>query len=429
MHDFDLLIRGAEPHPAIGVAGEMIVALAEGSAREEIDASGLLVLPGVIDSHVHFNEPGREAWEGIATGSRACAAGGTTTFFDMPLNAHPPTCDAASFDLKRAAMERSSSVDFGLWGGLVPGNVDEIEALRDRGVIGLKAFLCPSGIDDFPDVDRATLRAGMARAAALRMIVAVHAEIDHHEFRRGTSIRDYLSSRPVAIELEAISVALELAHATGCALHIVHVSSGAGVRLVAEAVLAGIDVSCETCPHYLVLNEADAERIGPLAKCAPPLRDEAERCALFSRLEAGQVLTIGSDHSPAPMSMKSDPDFFKVWGGISGCQHLLALLLDLGLGAERIRAVAAENVADRFGISSRKGRIAPGFDADLVLVDRRGVTEISADSLQYRHRHSPYLGRMLRGRVVRTILRGKTIAIDGRLVSSASGRLVKPVSN
>ena len=424
MPDFDLLIRGAEPHAAIGIADGKIAALAEGTAREEIDATGLLVLPGVIDAHVHFNEPGRTDWEGIATGSRACAAGGTTTFFDMPLNSTPPLIDAESFAKKRAIAERQSFADFALWGGLVPGNLEQLEALRDCGVIGLKAFMSGSGIDDFPKADTATLRAGMQRAAELGMLVAVHAEIDHPELRHGTTIRDYLASRPIAMELEAIALAIELAGETGCALHIVHVSSAAGVRLIQEA--EGVDVTCETCPHYLVLNEDDVERLGPLAKCAPPIREERERTQLLARLEAGAILTVGSDHSPAPMSMKTEADFFKVWGGISGCQHLLTLLFDLGIDPHRIALSTSENVADRFLLAEKKGRIAPGFDADLVLLDPHGTTEVTADSLHYRHRHSPYAGRTLHSRVVRTILRGRTIALDFRIVGAPSGRLIRP---
>ena len=426
MPDFDLFIRGASPHPAVGIADGKIAALAEGTAREEIDATGLLVLPGVIDAHVHFNEPGRADWEGLATGSRACAAGGTTTYFDMPLNSKPTLIDAEAFAKKRAIAERESFADFALWGGVVPGNVDRLESLRDCGVIGLKAFMSNSGIDDFPKADAATLRAGMKRAAELGLLVAVHAEIDHPELRHGTTIRDYLDSRPIAIELEAIALAIALAGETGCALHIVHVSSATGVRLIAEAQHAGVDVTCETCPHYLVLNEDDVQRIGALAKCAPPIREELERTELLARLEAGAILTVGSDHSPAPMSMKTDADFFKVWGGISGCQHLLALLFDLGLDPHRIALSTSENVADRFLIAEKKGRIAPGLDADLVLIDPHGTTAITAESLYYRHRHSPYVGRALRSRVVRTILHGRTIALDGRIVGAPSGRLIRP---
>jgi allantoinase len=419
MPDFDLLIHGAQPHPFIGIAEGKIAALAAGTARDEIDATGLLVLPGVIDAHVHFNEPGRADWEGLATGSRACAAGGTTTFFDMPLNSMPPVIDAAAFRAKREIAERESLVDFAIWGGLVPGNLDDLEALRDCGAIGLKAFMSHSGIDDFPKADPATLRAGMKRAGELGLLVAVHAEIDHPELRRGTSIREYLDSRPIAMELEAIRLALDLAGEAGCALHVVHVSSAAGVALIAAARAAGRDVTCETCPHYLVLNEDDVLRLGAVAKCAPPIRSEAERRALLERVLAGDVQTIGSDHSPSPMSMKTDADFFKVWGGISGCQHLLPLLLDLDLPPALIAKVTAEAVAARFRIGGRKGRIAPGLDADLVLVDPAATTDVASETLHYRHRHTPYLGRSLRGRVVRTLLRGvvpSPAAPHGRLV-------------
>jgi allantoinase len=426
MPDFDLLIRGAHPHPAIGIADGKIAALADGSAREEIDASGLLVLPGVIDAHVHFNDPGRTEWEGLATGSRACAAGGTTTFFDMPLNSTPPLIDAAAFDAKRAIAEHDSVVDFALWGGLVPGNLDQLEALRDCGIIGLKAFMSHSGIDDFPKADPETLRAGMRRAAELDLLVAVHAEIDHPELRHGTSIDDYLASRPIAMELEAIQLALDFSGETGCALHIVHVSSAAGVALIAQARAAGVDVTCETCPHYLVLNEEDVERLGAVAKCAPPIRDERERRRLCGCVADGHVQTIGSDHSPSPMSMKTDPDFFKVWGGISGVQHLLSLLLTAGFSEERIRETTSENVADRFLIANRKGRIDVGLDADLVLVERDASHEITAAELLYRHRHSPYVGRKIAARIRRTILRGQTAFLDGKLTGMTRGQLLQP---
>jgi allantoinase len=380
----------------------------------------------VIDAHVHFNDPGRSDWEGLASGSRACAAGGTTTFFDMPLNSTPPLITAVAFDAKRAIAERDSVVDFALWGGLVPGNLDQLEPLRDRGIIGLKAFLSHSGIEDFPKADPATLRAGMQRAAELDLLVAVHAEIDHPELRHGTSIDDYLASRPIATELEAIQLALEFSGETGCALHIVHVSSAAGVALIAKARAGGVDVTCETCPHYLVLNEEDVERLGAVAKCAPPIRDERERRRLCECVAEGHVQTIGSDHSPSPMSMKAAPDFFQVWGGISGAQHLLALLLTAGFSEERIQETTSENVADRFLVAKRKGRIEAGLDADLVLVERNVPHEITAAELLYRHRHSPYVGRTIDARIHRTILRGQTAYLDGRLTGMTRGQLLTP---
>src|SRR6478752_2094810 len=232
------------PMVDIGIADGRIAAIGpdlEGSAREEIDCDGLHIFPGVIDAHVHFNEPGRTEWEGFATGSRALAAGGATACIEMPLNAHPPTLDAVSFDLKRAAAEASSVVDFALWGGLVPGNIEQMDELAERGVVGFKAFMSASGIDDFSASDDLTLYEGMARAARLDRIVAVHAENDtitralaERAIAAGrTGVRDYLASRPIIAELEAISRAILFAQETGCALHIVHVSTGRGVRLVA----------------------------------------------------------------------------------------------------------------------------------------------------------------------------------------------------
>ncbi len=426
MPHFDLLIRGATNCPAIGIAGGRIAALETGLAREEIDATGWLVLPGAMDAHVHFNEPGRAHWEGIATGSRACAVGGTTTFFDMPLNSKPPVCNAAAFAAKRAAAEWQSQTDFGLWGGLVPGNLDRIEELHACGVVGLKAFMSASGIEDFPSADAASLRTGMQKAAALRLVVAVHAEIDHPELAHGTTVRAYLDSRPISMELEAIHLALELAGETGCALHVVHVSSAAGARLIEEARQAGVDVTCETCPHYLLLTGEDMERLGPVAKCAPPLRDDAERLALLGCVRAGLIDTIGSDHSPAPAALKTDPNFFRVWGGISSCQHLLALLFDLGLPPDRIGLLTAGAVAARFGLAPQKGQLTAGSDADLVLYDPAGETPVTAAALQYRHPVTPYAGRTLRGAVRRTILRGRTIALDGQPVGEPGGRLITP---
>lgn len=410
----------------------------DGTAREELDAAGLHVLSGVIDAHLHFNEPGRADWEGFATGTRALAAGGTTLYFDMPLNASPPTVDAAAFDAKLAAARASSLVDFGLWGGIIPGNLEHLDELDARGVIGFKAFMSNSGIEDFPACDDLTLYEGMARAARLGRIVAVHAESEALTSALATrmradgrgGVREYLASRPAVAELEAIARAIVFAQETGCALHIVHVSTGRGVAQVAEARARGVDVTCETCPHYLVLTEEDVERIGALAKCAPPLRSQEEQEALWRHVEAGNVAFIASDHSPAPAAMKQGSDFFTIWGGISGCQHLLALLLDAGhhargLPLPMLAALLSSSPARRFAIPN-KGRLAVGYDADLALVDLRGTTEVTAESLQYRHQHSPYVGRRLRGRVVRTLVRGQTVYHDGVVAAVPRGRLVTP---
>lgn len=447
---YDLVIRngtlvtesGVE-QTDIAIADGRFAAIAphvEGTRRDEIDATGLHILPGLIDAHVHFNEPGRAEWEGFVTGSQALAVGGVTAYCEMPLNAHPPTIDGASFDLKCAAAQAGSLVDFALWGGIVPGNLDQLDELAARGAIGFKAFMSNSGIDDFAAVDDLTLYEGMARAAKLGRLVAVHAENDaitgglaQRAIAEGrAAIRDYLRSRPVVAELEAIARAIVLAGETGCALHIVHVSTGRGVTLVAEARSRGVNVSCETCPHYLALTEDDMEQLGAIAKCAPPLRTQADQDALWRQLGDGTLPMIASDHSPAPATMKSDPNFFKVWGGISGCQSTLQLLLTdgyhrRGLPLPTIAARTSGFVARRFGLD-RKGRIAIGADADLALVDLAASSVLQSSDLRYRHQHSPYVGKKLRGRIVRTLLRGTTIAIDGQIVSQSIGRLIVPSS-
>jgi allantoinase len=449
MPDYDLIIAGSTlvTHAAakkadIGIIEERIAAVQPnlmGSARETLDATGLHIFPGLLDSHVHFNEPGRADWEGIETGSRALAAGGGTLFFDMPLNAHPPTLDGPSFDQKLVAAQASSLVDFAFWGGLVPGNLDRLEELSERGVVGFKAFMADSGIEDFPPADDRTLLAGMKTAASLNRIVAVHAEsqemiqqrTERFLSRPVASPREYLQSRPVQAELEAIARALEMAGETGCALHIVHVSCGAGVLLVASARKQGVNVSCETCPHYLTLIEEDVELLGAVAKCAPPLRSKPNQDSLWQYLKAGEINTIGSDHSPSPPDMKTGSNFFKIWGGISGGQHTLPLLITEGHDARylplpRIAQLIALNIAERFGLPTDKGYIGPGANADLALVDLKHPNKLKAEDLFYRHRQSPYIGRVLTCKVVRTILRGRTIYRDGQIVSGPMGRLVKP---
>jgi len=447
MSQYDLLVRNGilvtatdEQRADLAVADGRIVALGldlSGTSNEEINAEGLHVFPGVIDSHVHFNEPGRTHWEGFATGTAALAAGGATAFFDMPLNSSPPIIDAKSFDLKLQAAQASSLVDFGLWGGLVPGNREQLDELAERGVVGFKAFMSSSGIEDFSSVDDLTLYEGMERAARVGKIVAVHAEntfltgeLARRAIAEGrTGVRDYLASRPVVAELEAIARAILFASETGCPLHIVHVSSGRGVSLVVEGRARGVNVSCETCTHYLVLTEDDVERLGAVAKCAPPLRSQEEQDALWQHIYAGNLPMVTSDHSPAPAEMKTDPNFFQIWGGISGCQSVLQLLLTAGfekryLPLPRIAALTAENIARRFGLLGSKGRLALGTDADFVLVNVQSRDQLRAGDLFYRHKHSPYVGMMLRGKIVRTLVRGKTVFLEGKIVSAPLGRLL-----
>jgi allantoinase len=434
----DLVVRGDTQDIAIEDGKIVAIGPELPGAAEEIDARGLHVFPGLIDVHLHFNEPGRTEWEGGATGSRALAAGGGTLFFDMPLNSTPCTVNAEAFDRKHAALAESSITDFALWGGLIPGNVPEMAELADRGVVGFKAFLCDSGLPEFPRADDMTLFEGLREAARLGLPVAVHAE--SQEITQGLkqriapedrgSVKAFLASRPVIAELEAIQRATLLAREAGAKLHIVHVSSGRGVALAAEARARGVDVSIETCPHYLFFTEDDVERLGAVAKCAPPLRDAKEQAALWTQLLAGAVDIIASDHSPAPPELKSG-DFAQAWGGIAGVQSTLSVLLDRGyhcrqLPLERIASLIAAEPARRFRIRA-KGEIAVGMDADLALVDVLRSAQLQPEHLLQRHPlNNPYLGSTFRGCVERTLRRGETIFASGQIIARSGGRFVRP---
>jgi allantoinase len=446
---WDAVIRGGTivaadgPRPAdLAILDGQIVEVAPeiaGGAADAIDAAGCHVFPGVVDPHVHFNDPGRADWEGFATGSAALAAGGGTLFVDMPLNASPPTLDAASFDAKLAAARGRARTDFALWGGIVPGNAGRLAELAARGVAGFKAFMCDSGIEDFPAADDATLWQGMRAAADHGLPVLVHAENDavtatlaREAITAGrTAAGDYLASRPVVAELEAISRAIVLAADTGCSLHVVHVSSGAGVTLVAEARARGVDVSCETCPHYLVLTAADVERLGAVAKCAPPPRSADVQAGLWRALAAGDIAFVASDHSPAPDSLKQGSDFFAIWGGIAGVQATLGLLLEegharRGLPLVEVARLTSRGAVDRFRLGDR-GRVETGCVADLAIVDLTAAGPLCSAELHDRHKLSPYVGRTLRGRPRRTLVRGQTVFADGRPVGPAIGEFVRPV--
>jgi allantoinase len=405
------------------------------SSGHEIDATGLHIFPGLVDAHLHFNEPGRTEWEGAETGSRALAAGGGTVFFDMPLNSTPCTVTADAVDAKRAALEASSIADFGLWGGLIPSSIDQMAAMAERGVVGFKAFMCESGLPEFPRADDRTLRDGMREAARLGLPVAVHAESEEITRRlsrimTGPAVRDFLASRPVEAELTAIARAVELAGETGAKLHIVHVSTGSGVAIAAEARAGGVDVSIETCPHYLFFTEDDLESLDVVGKCAPPLRHRDEQDDLWREVLGGRVDMIASDHSPADPSLKVEGDFRASWGGVAGVQSTLAVLLERGLDGRRVRfehisALIAANPAARFRIPS-KGSVIAGNDADLLLLDTSRSYNLTASRLHQRHKISPYLGVAFRGTVVRTIRRGETIFLDGEIVATTKGRYVRP---
>jgi allantoinase len=424
---FEQIIRAKNLH--IAIDGEKIAEVAPeilAPAKRELEFPNFEALPAVVDVHVHFNEPGHEDWEGIATGSRGLVAGGGTVFVDMPLNSVPVTTTVAALNAKCERMHQSSA-DYALWGGLTPESLPHLEALADGGVVGFKAFMSHSGLPEFARANEDTLLEGMRQAATLGLPVAVHAESDAMTQRltqaaTQTDVRAYLDSRPIQAELEAIQQALEMAQQTGCKLHIVHISSAAGVELVSAAKQRGVDVTAETCPHYLWFSETDLQRLGAVLKCAPPVRSVIERDKLWAVL--GQIDIIGSDHSPAPPSLKTSSNFFQVWGGISGVQSTLEVMLTgaAARGVSGILPKLSANPAERFGLLG-KGKLEPGFDADIALVEHT-PWRLEAEDLHYRHAQSPYLGAALSTRVRRTILRGQTIW-DGTTFAPASGRWLR----
>ena len=450
---FDLLIRGGllvgertVLRADLGVRQGRIAAILApdepARAEQQLDARGLHVLPGLVDAHVHFNEPGRAHWEGFASGSRAAAAGGVTTVLDMPLNSTPPVLDPAALEAKRRAVADQSIVDYGFWGGLVDDNTAQLPALHEAGVVGCKAFLCDSGLAEYPRASESVLLAGLRALAPLGGLVGVHAEQHDLALQFGQRLRQagrrdpraWAESRPPLVETLAAETALRLAETAGARLHLVHVSAPDTVRLVAAARRRGVRASLETCPHYLALDEDDLARLGPLAKCAPPLRPRALVEDLWRCLLAGQIDCVASDHSPAGPEEKhlQADDIWPSWGGISGVQTTLPVLLTEGVHRRGlplptlVRLVAA-NPARRFGLAPRKGSLRPGADADLALVALEDEWQLEAANLLTRHPLSPFLGRRFKGRVRQTLVRGRTVYLNGQIVAPAGwGRPLRP---
>jgi allantoinase len=435
----DLAVRGGRVVGPGGVseadvlvlAGTIIgvVAPGEGTAAEQIDARGLVVLPGVVDAHVHTNDPGRTDWEGWIAATRGAARGGVTTIADMPLNSIPPTIDEAAFDAKDAAAALGAVVDYALWGGLVSADPHALRSLAECGVVGVKAFLCPSGVDEFAHLDDQTLVPALRAAAEAGLLVAAHCEDEGTVARatqtaRGKDLRAWLDSRPVEAERIAIERLAAAARETGARVHVVHVSSADGLAAVAQARRVGVDMTAETCPHYLGFGASDFSEQGPLLKCAPPIR-HGTRQRLWEQVLAGQIEYIASDHSPCSAALKTQgkADIFAAWGGITGLQSTLPLMLSegvhqRGMSLELLAQLLATRPAKRLGLWPRKGEIRVGADADLALVDPAREWTLTADALEARSGLSPYVGRHFTGAVERTLVRGRTVFQGGAVTGT-----------
>jgi allantoinase len=395
--------------------------------REIVLSADEALLPGLVDTHVHVNEPGRTEWEGFASATRAAAAGGVTTLIDMPLNSLPPTVDAAALAVKRKAADGQCSVDVGFWGGAVPGNLAELAPLHRAGVFGFKCFLLPSGVDEFPPLDRPGLAAALAEVAANDALMIVHAEdpglvTDAH----GRRYADFLASRPRAAEDTAIAGLLELAEQTGARVHVLHLSSADALPMIARAKAVGLPITAETCPHYLALTAEEVPDGDTRFKCCPPVREQGNQDALWQGLADGIIDAVVSDHSPSTADLKrlDSGDFGEAWGGIASLQLGLPVVWTEARRrghelADVVRWMAG-NTAGLAGLPG-KGRIAPGADADLVVFAPDESFTVDVDRLHHRNPITPYAGRTLTGVVRSSWLRGEPIDMDaeprGRLLT------------
>ncbi len=404
-----------------------------------VEAGDVVVLPGVVDVHVHVNEPGRTEWEGFDTATRAAAAGGVTTLVDMPLNSVPPTTTVAALAAKRAAAAGKAHVDVAFWGGIVPGNLAELPALADAGVVGFKAFLVPSGVDEFPCVDLAELEAAMRLLAARDALTVVHAEAPGPLAEAAAEAagqdprryRTWLASRPDRAEVEAVAQVAALAERLGARAHVLHLSSAEALVPLARARAAGARVTAETCPHYLTLAAEEVPDGATAFKCAPPIRAAANRERLWAALAGGGLDLVASDHSPCPPALKrpADGDFLAAWGGIASLGLALPLLWTearrRGHGLAELAEWLCAAPARLAGLAG-KGALAPGNDADLVLFDPEAAFTVDPAALAQRHPVTPYAGRTLHGVVRATYLRGRQVWDGTRLTAIARGTLLAP---
>lgn len=404
-----------------GLITGIIGGLAIGEGFDLEDAGEKVVMPGIIDPHVHINEPGRTDWEGFDTATRAAAAGGLTMLVDMPLNSSPVTTTAAAFDRKREAAGGQLHCDCGFWGGVVPGNEKDIEPLIARGVLGFKAFLTHSGIDEFPNVTEEDLRKVMPVIAAHGLPLLVHCELmsgDVGDVGSGgdpRSYRNYLLSRPARWEDDAIALMIRLCEQYGCRTHIVHLSSAAAIAPIRRAKEKGLPLTVETAQHYLYFT---AEEIGDgetYFKCAPPIRGRENNAALWDGLREGVIDFVATDHSPAPPAMKEPEggDLTRAWGGIASLQLSLPVLWTAaeqrGFAVKDLASWLCTSPALLAGQSEKRGKIARGYSADLVIWDPERVFIVEKEGLLHRHKGTPYLGEELYGVVEQTWLRGKKI--------------------
>lgn len=398
----------------------------QGIARHQIsDAGNLVVMPGLVEAHAHINEPGRTEWEGFETATAAAAAGGITTVIDMPLNSIPPTTTLAGLIAKKEAASERCQIDYGMWGGLIPGNAHEFKGMVDAGVLGFKAFTCPSGVDEFPMATRADLERAMPILTDLGVPLLVHAELegvcvanhspDASPLGATRYYRDYLASRPQAWEVAAIQMVIELAKKYGTRVHIVHLSAADALDEIARAKDSGVNLTVETCPHYLTISSEDIPDGATWFKCAPPIREASNQRKLWAALKSGLIDCVVSDHSPCTPKLKlmEEGDFGHAWGGISGLQFSLSTVWTearrSGHSITDLVGWMCDRTARLTGLHHRKGALIPGRDADIVVWNPEAQFTLTKDLIRHRHKITPYEGKTLTGAVESTYVRGQLI--------------------
>jgi allantoinase len=445
----DLIVRGnrvilpeGERPAAIHIRAGLIAAIsppADIPAGSVVHNAGDFVLmPGIVDTHVHINEPGRTEWEGFSTATRAAAAGGVTTLIEMPLNSIPSTTTAAAFREKIAAAAGKLLVDVGFWGGVVPGNSGELSALWEGGVFGFKCFLVPSGVEEFTPVTEPDLRTALPELAAFGAPLLAHAELPGPIAQAARTLSkadprsyaNWLASRPREAENEAIALLVKLCREFRVRTHIVHLSSSDALPQLRQAKADAVPVSVETCPHYLTFAAEEIPAGATEFKCAPPLRELENRETLWAALGDGTIDFIATDHSPCPPAMKlaAEGDFLRAWGGIASVQLSLAAVwtqaASRGYAVHHIAAWLCSGPARLAGLEKRKGRIAVGCDADLVIWNPGAKFTVDPALLHHRHKITPYAGRQLAGVVETTYLRGRKIYDRGEFSTAPIGRVL-----
>jgi allantoinase len=423
-----------------GIIADVVSTLPRDTSATVIDIGEMVLMPGIIDPHVHLNEPGRTAWEGFATGTRSAAAGGITTLVEMPLNASPVTTTADAFDKKAVAAEGQLQVNCGFWGGLVPGNESDIEKLIDKGVLGFKAFLTHSGIDEFPNVTADDLHKAMPIIARHNLPLLVHCELTTGNKQPGTghektaiderSYQHYLLSRPKEWEDEAIALIIQLCEQYHCRVHIVHLSSANPIEQIKKARQKELPITVETAQHYLYFNAEDIPDAQTAFKCAPPIREKENNEQLWRALQEGIIDFVATDHSPAPPDMKEieSGNLMKAWGGIASLQLALPILWTAArkrnIPVTQMAKWLCEKPAVLPGLHTRKGKIVKGFDADLVVWDPDKQFTVTAEQLHHKHKITPYLNQELYGVVTQTWLGGELIFEQGAFPVLNKGKII-----